>query len=402
RRFPKESRRGKLGVMPFCVANLDSLIQQHNRWIINLPRVKPFYAVKCNNTPAVIKTLCTLGTGFDCASKGEIEQALSLGAAPEKIIFAHTAKIQSHIKYAFTHGVEMMTFDSEEELLKISNCHTRAKLVLRIAVDDSTSLERLSLKFGANEQTVEKLLKRGRELGLEIIGVSFHVGSGCTDSSVYKQAIEDARHVFDTNSLGFHMRLLDIGGGFPGDEDFQLSFEEISEVINKSLDKFFPADSGVEIIAEPGRYYVCRAFTLAVKIFAKKAVMYDPKNPDRMMMYYINDGTYGCFSVTKTDKAHPKFLISSENNTAEFISEQRYLSVIWGPTCDSKDKIVDNYWMPEFNVGEWLLFDNMGAYTVIGSSGFNGFEGCHIYPLMTTEKWQKLNFLTTLVVVRLD
>lgn len=69
--------------------------------------------------------------------------------------------------------------------------------MLRIAVDDSKSLVRLSSKFGARLETVEKLLKRAGELDLEVIGVSFHVGSGCTDSLTFKQAITDARHVFD-------------------------------------------------------------------------------------------------------------------------------------------------------------------------------------------------------------
>lgn len=54
---------------PFHVVNLDCLIKQHLRWISNLPRVKPFYAVKCNNTLGVLRVLSALGAGFDCASK---------------------------------------------------------------------------------------------------------------------------------------------------------------------------------------------------------------------------------------------------------------------------------------------------------------------------------------------
>lgn len=182
---------------PFYVANLDRIVKRHVRWLTNLPRVKPFYAVKCNNTPAVLKMLSALDTGFDCASKGEIQQALSLGVTPDKIIYAHTTKPLSHIRYACAHGVDMMTFDSEDELLKISLCHSKAKLVLRIAVDDSKSLVKLSSKFGARLGSVGRLLKLAGELGLDVIGVSFHVGSGCTGSLPFKQGIADARHVFD-------------------------------------------------------------------------------------------------------------------------------------------------------------------------------------------------------------
>lgn len=71
------------------------------------------------------------------------------------------------------------------------------RLVLRIATDDSKAKCRLSVKFGASLKTSRELLERAKELGLDIIGVSFHVGSGCTDPETYTQAILDARCVFD-------------------------------------------------------------------------------------------------------------------------------------------------------------------------------------------------------------
>ncbi|XP_049925254.1 ornithine decarboxylase-like [Epinephelus moara] len=380
---------------PFCVANLDSVFKKHLRWLTELPRVKPFYAVKCNNTAAVLRMMSALDTGFDCASKGEIQLALSLGVTPDKIIYAHTAKPLSHIKYACAHGVDMMTFDSEDELLKISLCHAKAKLVLRIAVDDSKSLIRLSSKFGARLVSVGKLLERARELGLEVIGVSFHVGSGCTESLAFKQAIADARHVFDiANLLGFRMTLLDIGGGFPGRDDLQVKFEEFPEVINGALDEFFPPDSGVQIIAEPGRYYVESAFTLAANVIAKRVILDDTdehaeeNRPDQMMMYYINDGVYGSLNCLINDAAHTK--VEPYIQRAVERSEQRHRSVIWGPTCDSTDKVTDSCWIPELHVGDWLLIDNMGAYSVTLSTDFNGFEKSHIYPVMTAETWHAL------------
>lgn len=70
------------------------------------------------------------------------------------------------------------------------------RLVLRIATDDSKSVCRLSIKFGAQLKACRGLLERAKELGLDVIGVSFHVGSGCTDPQTYMQAIADARCVF--------------------------------------------------------------------------------------------------------------------------------------------------------------------------------------------------------------
>ncbi|XP_075942753.1 ornithine decarboxylase-like [Anarhichas minor] len=388
---------------PFYVASLDSIFERHLRWRTNLPRVKPFYAVKCNNDASVLRMMSALDTGFDCASKVEIQQMLSLGVTPDKIIYAHTTKPLSHIKYACTHGVDMMTFDSEEELLKISLSHAKAKLVLRIAVDDSASKIRLSSKFGARLESVGKLLGRAGELGLEVIGVSFHVGSGCTGSLPFKQAIADARRVFDMgNLLGFQMRLLDIGGGFSAIESFQQKFEEFSEVINRTLDELFPPDSGVQVIAEPGRYYVESAFTLAVNVIAKRVIgnhichfiiciFSDDEDhcPDRKMTYYVNDGVYGSLSCVVNDAAHCN--LQPYLHRVVESSEQRYRSVIWGPTCSSYDKVTDSCWIPELHVGDWLLIDNMGAYSVSLSSEFNGFERAHIYPVVTAETWHTLN-----------
>ncbi|KAL7377755.1 hypothetical protein ABVT39_003935 [Epinephelus coioides] len=314
--------------------------------------------------------MTVLDTGFDCASKGEIQMMLSLGVTPEKIIYAHTTKPMSHIRYACAHGVDKMTFDNEDELLKISLCHPKAKLVLRIAVDDSKSLVRLNSKFGASLESVGKLLERAGELDLEVIGVSFHVGSGCTDGGAFRQAIADARRVFD---MGF------------------------SEVINGALDEFFPSDSGVKIIAEPGRFYMESVFTLAMNVIAKRVVSEDmdghddgeEDSPDRMMMYYLNDGMYGSISCVTYDAAHNN--LEPYPHRAVESSERRYRSVLFGPTCNSNDKITEDYWMPECHVGDWLLIDNMGAYSVSVFTDFNGFERAHIYPVVTAETWHALN-----------
>lgn len=100
----------------------------------------PFYAVKCNTDPQVLKTLVPLCTGFDCASMGEISTMLDLGVAPEHIIFANPCKPPAHIKYARDHGIHLMTFDNADELRKVQAINPQAKMVLRIITDDSKSV----------------------------------------------------------------------------------------------------------------------------------------------------------------------------------------------------------------------------------------------------------------------
>ena len=116
----------------FFLCDLGTVIRQHEDWSRLCPGISPFYAVKCNNDPAILQTLALLGTGFDCASRAEIEQVLQMGVSPERIIFANPCKIKSHVMFAKQNKVAMMTFDDEHELEKIKKIYPEAKLVLRI------------------------------------------------------------------------------------------------------------------------------------------------------------------------------------------------------------------------------------------------------------------------------
>lgn len=53
----------------FYVVDIDDILIKHRNWIQNLPRVRPYYAVKCNSSRAILEILLGMGLGFDCASK---------------------------------------------------------------------------------------------------------------------------------------------------------------------------------------------------------------------------------------------------------------------------------------------------------------------------------------------
>ncbi|XP_063313238.1 antizyme inhibitor 2-like [Pelobates fuscus] len=381
----------------FLVADLGEIVKKHLRFLKALPRVKPFYAVKCNSSIAVIQILDELGTGFDCASKTEIALVQAMGVKPEHIIYANPCKQISHIKFAATCGIQIMTFDNEVELLKVSQSHPNAKMILRIVADDSKSSIQLSVKYGATLNTCGHLLETAKNLKVEVIGVSFHVGSGCNDPRAYAQSIADARLVFEMASeFGHKMRLLDIGGGFPGSEDSKIRFEQIADVINTALDLYFPESSAVDIIAEPGRYYVESAFSLAVNIIAKKEVQIETSGSDgegnginKQIFYYLNDGIYGSFSCIFFEHGDVKPIVHKKLSPDQPI----YSSSLWGPTCDGLDRIAEHLRLPELYVGDWLLFNNMGAYTVATSCSFNGFLPPPIHFAMSRQTWEDVQLL---------
>ncbi|PVU89822.1 hypothetical protein BB559_002007 [Furculomyces boomerangus] len=381
----------------FFVADISIVYEQYQTWIRELPRIQPFFAVKSNPDPVIIKILASLGTGFDCASKTEIKQILDMGISPDRIIYAHPCKPSSHLKYATKSNVNLMTFDNTDELYKIKSLAPDAEVVLRISTDDSNALCRFSIKFGADLANTEELLNVAKSLGINVVGVSFHIGSGSLDVNAFSDALRRARFVFDqAKQLGFEFSLLDIGGGFPSSKQRGgIDFKSFARNLDAEMNRLFPVSEGIRIISEPGRYFSSSPFSLAVNVTSKRTV--DPNttpynseaenssspSDEVSFMYYVNDGVYGSFNCIMFDHriAHPEILTREgafelgKNHS----NVKHYKTSIWGPTCDSIDCIVQETSFPELYVGDWILFQDMGAYSGSAASKFNGFDTSPVY-----------------------
>lgn len=377
---------------PFFILNLEDVRQKYEMWREKIPRVVPYYAVKCNDDERVLKLLTNLGTGFDCASKKEFIQMLNLGVDPERIIYAHTAKQVSHLKLAADKGIEKMTFDCAAELVKIKKFYPNAKVVLRIRFDAETSFVNLGPKFGCNPVTeAPKLIQLCKEMEMNLIGISFHVGTATTDYKVFGDALDAVRELFDyAETLDMKLNFVDIGGGFMGG-NVEL-FDNIAVTINAALDRNFPSND-IEIISEPGRYFVDTAFSLAAQIILKK------KSEDGQIYYYINESTYLSFCYY-TDNKKLNYSIIKRSKSQK--SSEKRLSTIWGCTCSSLDKIYSDIEFPELEVNDWIIFHNMGAYSKTVSSEFNGFSNNNVYLLEKSEKLNKKSFNLKIVKMTID
>ncbi|XP_055596419.1 ornithine decarboxylase 1-like [Uranotaenia lowii] len=371
---------------PIHLIDLDDIVSKHRNWLTLIPRVEPFYAVKCNDNSSILRTLMAAGAGFDCASKGEIEKMMKLGADPSRIIFAHTAKSPESILYAKACGIQMMTFDGEIELDKIKQFYPEASLVLRIRYDSSSAQISLGKKFGCDADIeAPQLLQHAKDLGLSIIGVSFHVGSGNDDHDCFYGAIKAARKVFDcAESLGYNLNLLDIGGGFPGEHDKPI--DSYARTINKALQRYFPLKSDVRVISEPGRYYVASAVTLIANVTSKRIIR-NAQGDIVDIMYYLNDGLFGSFDWINPRQYPPQII---PGNPQLVRSQELFSSTLWGPTCDSMDVIMTGARMEEVQIGDFLLFDDMGAYGTTLATKFNGFSMPKELPYISRSVWLQL------------
>lgn len=411
----------------FLVCNVAAVVKQFIQWRAELPMVQPFYAVKCNPDPAILRLLASLGCSFDCATMGEIdlvcnklgEKSFSnfAGKSAEHIVYANPAKMEHMLQFAMDCGVQMTVFDGEDELYKIaslanqnSNEKNKLKLLLRITTDDKDSVCRFSKKFGCPVKEARNLLVIAKSLGLTVAGVSFHVGSGCRDAGAYATAISEAGLIFSwAKELGMEeMTVVDMGGGFPGDNSKytgDVCFSDIARVIRSSI-LTFCADQGrsvdsVRFIAEPGRYFVSACTTIATKIYSRKG------GKNNYQALYVDDGVYGSFNSVVYDHAHPvpkklsaevcvnglgrsdsiDSLCSLDSvvtavpsydgdaSPCKAVAEELIPTAVFGPTCDGLDQMcsLDDTVLPRCTVGDWLVWDNMGAYTHTASFVFNGY-----------------------------
>ncbi|PHT26804.1 Ornithine decarboxylase [Capsicum baccatum] len=350
---------------PFYVLDLATIERLMDKWHHSFPNVKPHYAVKCNAEPALLTKLAKLGANFDCASLQEIDTVLSLGICPNRIIFANPCKAISHIKHAAAVGVNLATFDSELEVDKIKKWHPHCRLLLRIkAPSDIGALRPLGKKFGVLPREFEPLLHYACNVaGLKVVGVSFHVGSIAQDPTIYREAIANARAAFDVaDYLGIpKMQILNIGGVFRSSTPL---FEEIADVVNEAVKDYFP-DPNLTVIAEPGRFFPETAFTLVTHVIGKRV-------RGEKIEYWIDEGIYGSFRPTLYNSCFVGIKPLSRQKSKE--SSQIYESTIYGPSCDSLDAVAVDIKLVELQMGDLILFYNMGAYSKCAGTMFNGFD----------------------------
>lgn len=103
---------------------------------------------------------------------------LRLNVDPALIIFANPCKSSAAMAFARQVGVMRTTFDNLDELDNIKAHMPETQLLLRIYASDDGALISLGDKFGAHLDTTQQLLSRAWELGLDVVGVSFHIGKG--------------------------------------------------------------------------------------------------------------------------------------------------------------------------------------------------------------------------------
>lgn len=337
---------------PVLIMSLEEIKNNYLFLQSNLPGVKLFYAIKSNPDKNIITVLDNLGSNFDVASDGEMEQLHQMGISPERMIYANPVKTPNGLKTANKVGVNRFTFDSETEIAKIAKAVPGGTVLLRIRVDSDAIID-LNKKFGAEPKNAMNLLRKARNAGLDVAGLCFHVGSNCSGPKSYVNALISCHSIFqEAKAEGFNMRILDIGGGFTHSQNTA----ELLGVVSVCLQGYFP---DTEIFAEPGRFICETSMTLITSVIGDTV-------RNNQTWYWLDDGVYGVFSAIAADHWDPVFLTYKEGKDI--------YATFAGPSCDSMDIIQRDKTTPELVVGDIVVVPNAGAYTIVTATNFNGFN----------------------------
>ena len=263
---------------PVVIIDHDVLRKNYAEFKKHLPKVQCYFAVKANPAPEIVRTLYKAGASFDVASLPEFMtvcaniKKLSARAQQDfiwdKIIYANPTKPKETLRTLDKYK-PLVTYDNVNELKKIRQYAPHAGVVLRLRVDNTGSQCELSSKFGCAIGEAADLIEAAFKLGLVVEGLSFHVGSQCTNFQNFVQALNAAAAVMrESAGRGHTLKILDIGGGFPAPYNKHVRpFGELAKVINAEISRLFAPD--IQILAEPGRFLVATAATSVARVIGK-------------------------------------------------------------------------------------------------------------------------------------
>jgi ornithine decarboxylase len=350
---------------PFLATDCEEIVARLDAFVAAMHGIRPYFALKCNGAAPILATLAQRGAGFEIASVYELAALREVGVEPADVLFSNTVKPEQHIRDAALQGVWRFALDSEGELRKLADAAPGSAVYVRLNVEDSHSLFPLSRKFGTSADEALRLLRMAPEFGLRPYGLTFHVGSQCTDPSMYSRAIERCGLVMRRlDQYGTRIEMLNIGGGMPA--TYSEPVPEIGAVgnaVGAALAKL-PYRPPL-LAAEPGRFLVAESTVLATTVIGVARRGSD-------LWAYIDVGGYNGLMEALQTGGRWLFPIRTSRHDADHVSPASFN--VTGPTCDSSDTMFYGADLPEtLEAGDRLYIGTAGAYTLSYASHFNGF-----------------------------
>ncbi|MEW6234655.1 MAG: diaminopimelate decarboxylase [Candidatus Omnitrophota bacterium] len=338
----------------------------YRRGLDGLPHLVAF-AVKANGNQAILHTLAQAGSGADLTSGGELALALRSGIPADRMIYSGVGKTDEEIREALRAGILMFNVESEPELETIDRLaqevQKRAPVSFRVNPDiDAKTHPKITTglrehKFGIFwESAVELYRKAAKMKGIEIMGISSHIGSSLQDATPLLQALDRLLELKNAlRGAGIEISRLDLGGGLGiqyQSENPDLPEEYAAKVREKIR------SSGATLILEPGRSIVGNAGVIVCR------VLYVKRTADR---------TFIIVDAAMNDLARPAIYGAYHEIVPVRLSgEEQELVDVAGPICESSDVFGKQRPLPPCQPGDLLAICSAGAYGFAMASRYNG------------------------------
>ena len=324
------------------------------------------YSMKANSNKAFLALFASRGGGVDIVSGGELYRALNAGVDPAKIVFSGVGKGLRDLEYAMSSEILMFNVESPQELLKLNqvalNSGNKARISIRVNPDVdpkthpyiSTGLK--ENKFGIGVEEALRQYERAATLdGLDVVGVSCHIGSQLTQTSPFVDAFRKLKELIaQLEGLNISIRYLDLGGGLGITYDSEMPPQpiEYARDIKSEL-----ASTDWTLILEPGRVIVGNAGVLITRVLYAKAS--HEKNffvVDAAMNDLMRPSLYGAYHAIQPVKQTP-----GEKLTADIV----------GPICESGDFLAKDRRVEPLAPEDLIAVMSAGAYGFSMSSTYN-------------------------------
>jgi ornithine decarboxylase len=289
---------------------------------------------------------------------------MGAGASAADVLYSNPVKPPAHIAGAFAAGVRRFAVDAPEELEKVAVHAPGAGVYVRLRVDDTGSRFPLSAKFGVPVAQAGRLLRDAVRLGLRPEGVTFHVGSQCTDVDAWARAVRACAPLLtELLADGVRLRLLDLGGGFPARyaDETPPPLEDLAARVLDALDElpYLPD----EVVCEPGRAVVAESAVLGATVIGLAT-------REGRRWVYTDVGAYnGLMEAAQTGGRLAFPLRTSRTTPGPTVR-----GTVTGPSCDSSDTLLADVEVPaDLEVGDRVYLSSAGAYSLCYAAAFNGF-----------------------------
>lgn len=318
------------------------------------------YAVKANDSDAVLSGLIGVGiTTFDVASIAEMECVRAHD--PNAVLhYNNPVRSEREVAQAKALGVRSYSVDSLDGLNRLGALEQGTEVSVRLHLPIKGAQYDFGAKFGASPQVAQMLL---REVGARGFcpAMTFHPGTQCEDPAAWAGYIEECAQI--ARRAGVRLARLNVGGGFPTQRAAQPpDLKQVFDVIHSAVAQAF-GDQRPALVCEPGRAMVAQAYTLVLRVKWRRG-------SDGAL--FLNDGIYGALAEARDIGLGTRQLWIGQDGSR--ISGRRTPAILFGPTCDSLDRIPEEIPVPDaVSDGDYLVLEGAGAYSVSLSTRFNGY-----------------------------